>query len=135
MIATLRINGVSAREHPVSTELLRVRQYFEKIKTAENPPAPRENSLNKEAAIRFLKSDLVCVSRCMPVIAMLLTFEQADNAEVGKKLGEQLTKEREKTSSTATKGNKKRSADSSDKGTQGSAKASKRSKTGRSGAK
>ncbi len=57
--AALRLSGVDAKHHPVFQELTRVRQYFLKIKNLENPPEPRENSVNKEAAIRFLKADLV----------------------------------------------------------------------------
>lgn len=41
------------------TELTRVRQYFEKIKKAEEPPAERTQSVDTQAAIRFIKADLV----------------------------------------------------------------------------
>lgn len=40
-------------------ELTRVRQYFEKIKKAEEPPAERTQSVDTQAAIRFIKADLV----------------------------------------------------------------------------
>ncbi len=50
---------MDARDHAVFTELRRVRQYFDKIKRIESPPLPRGAGLNKEAAIRFLKADLV----------------------------------------------------------------------------
>lgn len=59
MQATLRLNGVDTREHAVLTELTRVKQYMEKIQKIETPPAERENTVNTEAAARFLKSDLV----------------------------------------------------------------------------
>ncbi len=57
--AALRLNDVDARNHAVFQELARVRQYFDKIKKAEAPPEQRESTLNKSAAIRFLKADLV----------------------------------------------------------------------------
>ncbi|KAK6615022.1 exosome-associated family protein [Botrytis cinerea] len=38
LFSYLRLNGVNAREHPVFTELTRMKQYFEKIKVTENPP-------------------------------------------------------------------------------------------------
>jgi len=51
---------VKAREHPVYKELTRVKQYFEKIKLAENPVGKRENLiLDKGAAARILKAGLV----------------------------------------------------------------------------
>ncbi|EMR67520.1 putative sas10 utp3 c1d protein [Eutypa lata UCREL1] len=83
LFSSLRLNAVDAKNHPVFKELTRVRQYFEKIKNIESPPevaAPRkpEQTLNKEAAIRFLRSDL------------------ADNKEVNTKLTEMIAKERAK---------------------------------------
>ena len=64
LLAYLRLHGVKAREHPVYTELTRVKQYFEKIKVAENPinqsAAKRENlSLDKKAVGRIIKASLV----------------------------------------------------------------------------
>lgn len=55
----LRLQGVDAKTHPIFTELTRVKQYFAKIKTAEEPPAQRNNTLDTQAAIRFIKADLV----------------------------------------------------------------------------
>ena len=57
--AYLRINGVKARDHPVFKELTRVKQYFDKIKAAEEPPAERTTTLDKGAAARFIKAGLV----------------------------------------------------------------------------
>lgn len=57
--ASLRLNSVDAKEHAIFTELTRVRQYFEKIQKIENPPQEREQTVNKEAAARFIRSDLV----------------------------------------------------------------------------
>jgi len=60
-IAYLKLHGVAVKEHAVFRELTRVKQYFEKIKEAEEGPAKRrENlSLNKQAAGRFIKQALV----------------------------------------------------------------------------
>jgi exosome complex protein LRP1 len=54
------LHGVKAREHPVFTELTRVKQYFEKIKLVEHPAGKRENlSVDKGAAARMIKAGLV----------------------------------------------------------------------------
>jgi exosome complex protein LRP1 len=54
------LNGVKAREHAVFKELTRVKQYFDKIKTAETPAAGRPTAtLDKKAAARFIKASLV----------------------------------------------------------------------------
>jgi len=60
LFSYLRLNGVKAREHPVFLELTRVKQYFDKIKTTENPaPLPVRNmALDKSAAGRFVKAGL-----------------------------------------------------------------------------
>jgi exosome complex protein LRP1 len=57
-LAYLRLNGVKARERPVFIELTRVKQYFDKIKTAETP-AERNKTVDKAAAARFIKAGLV----------------------------------------------------------------------------
>ncbi|KAK9420935.1 putative Sas10/Utp3/C1D family-domain-containing protein [Seiridium unicorne] len=91
-IASLRLNGVNAKEHPIFKELARVRQYFEKIKNIENPPPKPDQSLNKEAAIRFIRADL------------------ADNKEVNTKLSEMIAKERAKAAIQAAQLGSKRKA-------------------------
>ena len=58
------MSEVDAKNHAVFKELTRVRQYFEKIKKIETPEAERESTVDKQAAIRFLKADLVSVSCC-----------------------------------------------------------------------
>jgi exosome complex protein LRP1 len=61
LFSYMRLNGVDARSHPVFTELARVKQYFDKIKTAENPDAEKkqQNSrLNQGAAKRFITAAL-----------------------------------------------------------------------------
>ncbi|KAI1442747.1 Sas10/Utp3/C1D family-domain-containing protein [Annulohypoxylon stygium] len=83
LFSSLRLNGVNAKEHPVFKELTRVRQYFDKIKNVENPPEKPEKpdqTLNKEAAIRFIKADLA---------------ENKDK-QVNTKLSEMIAKERAK---------------------------------------
>ncbi|KAJ3936152.1 MAG: Sas10/Utp3/C1D family-domain-containing protein [Lentinula lateritia] len=49
----LRTRGIDPKTHPVVTELERVRQYFEKIKNAENTPV-RGTQVDKAAANRFI---------------------------------------------------------------------------------
>ncbi|KAF9074985.1 Sas10/Utp3/C1D family-domain-containing protein [Rhodocollybia butyracea] len=50
----LKTRGIDPKSHPVINELDRVRQYFEKIKNAENP-AVRVTQVDKAAATRFIK--------------------------------------------------------------------------------
>ncbi|KAI0125062.1 Sas10/Utp3/C1D family protein [Xylariales sp. AK1849] len=93
LFSSLRLNGVDAKEHPVFKELIRVRQYFEKIKKIETPPTKPEQTLNKEAAIRFIRADL------------------ADNKQVNTKLSEMIAKERAKAAIKAAKLGDKRKAE------------------------
>ncbi|KAK8103962.1 uncharacterized protein PG998_010995 [Apiospora kogelbergensis] len=58
LFSSLRLNAVDAKNHPVFKELTRVRQYFDKIKNIETPPEKPEASLNKGAAISFIRSGL-----------------------------------------------------------------------------
>lgn len=62
LFSALRLNGTDAKAHPVFTELARVRQYYEKIKKAEEPPEQRTQGVNTQAAIRFIKADLVSLA-------------------------------------------------------------------------
>jgi exosome complex protein LRP1 len=65
VIAYLRLHGVNAKEHPVFRELTRVKQYFGKIQALEAEqaePEQRTMTLDKEAAGRFIKHGLVCIS-------------------------------------------------------------------------
>jgi exosome complex protein LRP1 len=58
----LRLNGVKAKEHPVFYELTRVREYFAKIKAAEELGADGDKTagarLDKDAAERMVKHGL-----------------------------------------------------------------------------
>ncbi|KAF9055956.1 Sas10/Utp3/C1D family-domain-containing protein [Panaeolus papilionaceus] len=51
----LKTRGIDPKTHPVISELDRIRQYFEKVNKAENPPAERRTELDKAAAARFIK--------------------------------------------------------------------------------
>ncbi|KAJ8115579.1 hypothetical protein ONZ43_g4637 [Nemania bipapillata] len=93
LFSALRLNGVNAKEHDVYKELIRVRNYFEKIKSIEAPPQKPEQSLNKEAAIRFIRSDL------------------SDHKEINLKLTEMIAKERAKAALKASKIGQKRQLD------------------------
>jgi exosome complex protein LRP1 len=55
----LRLNGTSAREHPVFRELTRVKQYFEKVKLAEAGEKRQVMRLDQAAAGRIIKHALV----------------------------------------------------------------------------
>ncbi|KAF4611915.1 hypothetical protein D9613_004188 [Agrocybe pediades] len=50
----LKSRGIDPKTHPVISELDRIRQYFEKINHAENPPA-KKTEIDKAAASRFIK--------------------------------------------------------------------------------
>ncbi|KAG5341642.1 hypothetical protein C0989_008400 [Termitomyces sp. Mn162] len=50
----LKSRGIDPKTHPVVSELERVKQYFDKISVAENPPQKR-TELDKNAAQRFIK--------------------------------------------------------------------------------
>ncbi|KAK4042179.1 Sas10/Utp3/C1D family-domain-containing protein [Parachaetomium inaequale] len=91
LFSTLRLNGVDTKNHPIFTELTRVKQYVDKIEKLENPPAERENTVNTEATARFLRSDL------------------GDNKDIKAKLTELIAKEREKAAAKASE--KKRPAE------------------------
>ncbi|THV06592.1 hypothetical protein K435DRAFT_645058 [Dendrothele bispora CBS 962.96] len=54
MFIYLKSRGIDPKTHPVFAELDRVRQYFDKIKNAENPPT-RTTQVDKAAASRFIK--------------------------------------------------------------------------------
>ncbi|KIX01956.1 uncharacterized protein Z518_07895 [Rhinocladiella mackenziei CBS 650.93] len=63
LFSYLRLHGVQAKEHPVFTELTRVKQYFakiDKVKPSEpgQPKAPPSFTLSKEATGRFIKHAL-----------------------------------------------------------------------------
>ncbi|KAF2103954.1 hypothetical protein NA57DRAFT_70166 [Rhizodiscina lignyota] len=58
LFSSLRLSGVDAKQHPVFKELVRVRQYFEKVKKAEEGPEKREQVLDKAAAGRFIRHAL-----------------------------------------------------------------------------
>ncbi|KAI9740121.1 MAG: hypothetical protein M1818_004872 [Claussenomyces sp. TS43310] len=78
LFSYLRLNGVKAREHPVFKELVRVRQYFDKIKLAEIPTARQDRlSIDKKAAGRIIKAGLSGNERYGLERAELLAKERA----------------------------------------------------------
>ncbi|KAI0828907.1 hypothetical protein BC628DRAFT_1178282 [Trametes gibbosa] len=54
MFIYLKTRGIDPKTHPVVAELDRVKQYFDKIKNAEDPEK-RNTALDKAAANRFIK--------------------------------------------------------------------------------
>ncbi|KAI9708748.1 MAG: hypothetical protein M1820_003703 [Bogoriella megaspora] len=54
----LRLNGANAKEHPVFRELTRVKQYFEKVKQAEEKETRPNMAIDKGAACRFIKAGI-----------------------------------------------------------------------------
>ncbi|CAG8159514.1 unnamed protein product [Penicillium olsonii] len=54
----LRLHRTNAQQHPAFTELVRLKQYFVKIKGLETEPEERQMTLDKEAASRFIKHGL-----------------------------------------------------------------------------
>lgn len=62
LFSSLRLNGVEVADHPIKAELNRVKEYFSKIKSAEEVGAGGRSlgagRLEKEAAGRFIKHGL-----------------------------------------------------------------------------
>ena len=61
LVNALKLSGTDVKQHPINTELQRLKQYFEKVKLAENPDAdkrPEGKGLDKVAAGRFIKAGL-----------------------------------------------------------------------------
>ncbi|TVY57555.1 Exosome complex protein [Lachnellula cervina] len=78
MLAYLRLHGIKAREHPVFTELTRVKQYFDKIKMTETPPSTtRTKTVDKAVARRFLEPDLAASKKDALLAAELKAKEKA----------------------------------------------------------
>ncbi|KAI0726144.1 hypothetical protein C8Q72DRAFT_784275 [Fomitopsis betulina] len=61
----LKTRGIDPKTHPVITELDRIRQYFDKIKNAEDP-AKRTMTVDKAAANRFIKYAIAQVKSQRP---------------------------------------------------------------------
>lgn len=58
LFSSLLISGVNAKEHPIFTELSRLRSYFKKIKDVEEGLVGPKARVDKEAAARFIKHGL-----------------------------------------------------------------------------
>lgn len=67
--------------------------------------------MDTQAAIRFIRSDLVSTCQTEHVRIVVTNTYQAGNKELKNKLSEQLAKERAKAALNASKGAVKRSAD------------------------
>ncbi|OJT12042.1 Nuclear nucleic acid-binding protein C1D [Trametes pubescens] len=61
----LKTRGIDPKTHPVVAELDRVRQYFDKIKNAEDPEK-RKTTVDKAAANRFIKHAIAQVRAQRP---------------------------------------------------------------------
>ncbi|KAI0073960.1 C1D-domain-containing protein [Panus rudis PR-1116 ss-1] len=61
----LKTRGIDPKTHPVIHELDRIRQYFDKIKNAEDPDK-RKNVVDKAAANRFIKHAIAQVANMRP---------------------------------------------------------------------
>lgn len=93
--AYLRLHGVNAREHPVFVELTRVKQYFDKIKRAENPVDQKPGMvIDKSAAHRFIRAGLVSLVAIHR--STQLTRSQAGNDKLDFEREERLKKEKAK---------------------------------------
>ncbi|KAA1467774.1 C1D-domain-containing protein [Dentipellis sp. KUC8613] len=62
----LKTRGIDPKTHPVIAELDRIRQYFDKIKNAENPEK-RQLAVDKAAATRFIKHAITQAQSSAPV--------------------------------------------------------------------
>ncbi|KAH7922799.1 hypothetical protein BV22DRAFT_1037119 [Leucogyrophana mollusca] len=62
----LKARGIDPKTHPVVTELDRVRQYFEKIKNAEESEEKKRAGIDKAAAGRFIKHAIAQVKYTTP---------------------------------------------------------------------
>ncbi|TVY28859.1 Exosome complex protein [Lachnellula hyalina] len=77
LFSYLRLHGIKAREHPVFTELTRVKQYFDKIKMTETPPSTtRTVTIDKAVARRFLEPDLAASKKYALLAAELKAKEK-----------------------------------------------------------
>ncbi|KAI1811676.1 Sas10/Utp3/C1D family-domain-containing protein [Poronia punctata] len=113
LFSSLRLNSVDAKEHPVFKELLRVRQYFDKIKNIEFPPQKPEQNLNKEAAIRFIRSDLADDKKVHAQLTEMIAKERAKAALKTARIGEKRKLEDQTPTEKASEGSEK-DADSAD---------------------
>lgn len=91
------MNGVKAREHPVFQELTRVKQYFDKLKEAENPtPNQPGLALDKNAASRFIRAGLVS-NQCLLQLVNILIDSKSGNSKLDLERAEKLARERVRT--------------------------------------
>lgn len=107
----LKTRGIDPRTHPVIGELDRVRQYFDKIKSAEDSEEKKRLGIDKEAAGRFIKHAIaqaklvkvgepnntahVPASTSSERVPVKITSKMAERAEYEKNLEELGSEEEE----------------------------------------
>ncbi|WVW83800.1 hypothetical protein I302_105821 [Kwoniella bestiolae CBS 10118] len=75
----LKLKGVDPEKHEVTGELDRIKTYYTKIKSIEEPDT-RRNKIDQSAAHRFIKSSLPRSQHLPPTSAAQLAAQQAQNA-------------------------------------------------------
>lgn len=90
----LRLRGVDGKQHPVFTELTRLKHYMGKIEEAEKPPEQRTMTLDKAAAGRFIKHGLVSSHTVILASAITDSTLQAGNDKFDLERKEQSAKEK-----------------------------------------
>ncbi|KAH8703826.1 hypothetical protein BGW36DRAFT_355226 [Talaromyces proteolyticus] len=58
LFSYLKLDGVNVKDHAVQREIIRVKQYFAKIKDLETKPEKPKSSLDQQAARRFIAHGL-----------------------------------------------------------------------------
>eukprot|EP00039_Didymoeca_costata_P020517 m.341563 g.341563 ORF g.341563 m.341563 type:complete len:177 (-) comp20194_c0_seq1:32-562(-) len=54
----IRLSGDDPKDHPVSRELIRIKEYMKKVQTLKSPPEEPNLRVDKSAAKRFVKAAL-----------------------------------------------------------------------------
>ena len=90
----LRLRGIDGKQHPVFTELTRLKHYIGKIEEAEKPPERRTMALDKAAAGRFIKHGLVGCHLVTPAGTNTDSILQAGNDKFDLERKEQNAKEK-----------------------------------------
>lgn len=90
----LRLRGIDGKQHPVFTELTRLKHYIGKIEEAEKPPERRAMTLDKAAAGRFIKHGLVSPLLVTPTGANTDSILKAGNDKFDLERKEQSAKEK-----------------------------------------
>ncbi|OCF60502.1 hypothetical protein L486_00135 [Kwoniella mangroviensis CBS 10435] len=75
----LKLKGVDPDKHEVTAELDRIKTYYTKIKSIEEPET-RRNRIDSDAAHRFVKSSIPRSQHLPPTSAAQLAQQQAESA-------------------------------------------------------